>query len=392
MTATMLSEPMDLPKERNLSLAAVAAIIAFGGVAALILLAAPVIAVQLGGAFNLTPGQIGLFFTTELGAMSLATIPSYWWLPRFSSRAAARTAVAVMILGNVASCFIHVFGLLLAARFITGLGGGSLMILCMTAAGAAPNKDRLFGLWVVGQLVLGAIALKVLPALFQHFGLAALFGGIAIIMFLLLPLAGALPSVGAARLEAGRASGGSSKLVLAVLGILAVLAFYISLGGVWTFIGGIAAKSGISAGDTGQVLSIATLFGIGGAVTASAIGNRFFRLAMIVLGYAIMIGAIALLLGGPTVLRFSVAAYSFKAAWTFVLPFILASISLLDRSGRLITTVNLVIGAGLAVGPGIAGWIIQTTGGFQQMLIAAVATGVVSFLLILPVSLFGSKT
>jgi hypothetical protein len=266
------------------------------------------------------------------------------------------------------------------------------MILCMTAAGAAPNKDRLFGLWVVGQLVLGAIALKVLPALFQHFGLAALFGGIAIIMFLLLPLAGALPSVGAARLEAGRASGGSSKLVLAVLGILAVLAFYISLGGVWTFIGGIAAKSGISAGDTGQVLSIATLFGIGGAVTASAIGNRFFRLAMIVLGYAIMIGAIALLLGGPTVLRFSVAAYSFKAAWTFVLPFILASISLLDRSGRLITTVNLVIGAGLAVGPGIAGWIIQTTGGFQQMLIAAVVTGVVSFLLILPVSLFGSKT
>jgi cyanate permease len=49
----------------------------------------------------------------------------------------------------------------------------------------------------------------------------------------------------------------------------------------------------------------------------------------------------------------------------------------------------MTIGAGLAIGPGIAGAIIQATGGFQQMLIAALATLILAFVLILPAARAG---
>jgi len=388
MSATTADQPAVAP-ETLIDRTAVVAIFVFAGIAALTLLAAPVIAVQLGAQFSLTPSNIGLFFTTELGAMSLATIPSYWWLTRVECRLAARIGIAVMVIGNLLACLAHAFPLLLAARFVAGLGEGSLMILCMTSAGMAPNKDRVFGIWVVGQLLLGALGLVVLPPLFARFGLAALFVIVAAIMLAATPLAGALPRRIRPHATAGSAPARLGGRVLPALGILAVLAFYISLGGVWTFIGRIAGDAGIAAGTSAQILSVATLFGIAGALAAAFVGNRSQRWAMVTLGCGVMIVALAMLLGGPTLLRFSVAAYAFKCAWTFVLPFILASVSQLDRSGRLMTTVNMTIGAGLAIGPGIAGAIIQATGGFQQMLIAALATLILAFVLILPAARAG---
>jgi hypothetical protein len=63
----------------------------------------------------------------------------------------------------------------------------------------------------------------------------------------------------------------------AALGILATLAFYISLSGVWTFIGQIAQQSGIDAQQSGNIFAIATLLGVAGAGSASLIGRRLPR-------------------------------------------------------------------------------------------------------------------
>jgi len=44
--------------------------------------------------------------------------------------------------------------------------------------------------------------------------------------------------------------------------------------------------------------------------------------------------------------RYAIAALLFKFTWTFVLPFILARVAGLDNSGRLMNSINLVIGGG----------------------------------------------
>ncbi|MFO5520910.1 MFS transporter permease, partial [Klebsiella pneumoniae] len=57
----------------------------------------------------------------------------------------------------------------------------------------------------------------------------------------------------------------------------------------------------------------------------------------------------------PELVRCAIAALLFKFTWTFVLPFILARVAGLDNSGRLMNSINLVIGGGMAAGPSRAG-------------------------------------
>ncbi|MFO6333938.1 MFS transporter, partial [Pseudomonas aeruginosa] len=192
----------------------------------------------------------------------------------------------------------------------------------------------------------------------------------------------AFPS-GSPPAEARASTGAVHSRLRVGLGILAVLTFYISLSGVWTFIGAIAEGAGIGAGASGEVLAVATLMGIAGAACASFIGNRLPRDLMLLGGYLAMAAAILLLIGQPPLARFALAALLFKFTWTFALPFILACLADLDRSGRLMNASNLVIGGGLAIGPALAGRLIEGSGGFLPLLPIAAGLAGLSLLLAL---------
>ncbi len=256
------------------------------------------------------------------------------------------------------------------------------MILCLSSAASTATPSRVYGLWVMGQLVVGAVGLALLPALFERFGLAACYLLLAGLMGLALPLSRAFPS-GSPPAEARASTGAVHSRLRVGLGILAMLTFYISLSGVWTFIGAIAEGAGIGAGASGEVLAVATLMGIAGAACASFIGNRLPRDLMLLGGYLAMAAAILLLIGQPPLARFALAALLFKFTWTFALPFILACLADLDRSGRLMNASNLVIGGGLAIGPALAGRLIEGSGGFLPLLPIAAGLAALSLLLAL---------
>ncbi|STT01957.1 permease [Klebsiella pneumoniae] len=73
------------------------------------------------------------------------------------------------------------------------------------------------------------------------------------------------------------------------------------------------------------------------------------------LGYGLLIVSVGLLIGQPLLVRYAIAALLFKFTWTFVLPFILARVAGLDNSGRLMNSINLVIGGGMAAGRRLRG-------------------------------------
>lgn len=371
----------------------IAAIVAFAAIVPAVLLMAPAVAAQYAMQLKLGPVQIGNLFTAELGAMSLATLPAYFWMPRVDWRRAAVCSALIFIVANLASAVISSYQALLWLRALSALGGGSLMILCLSSAATTRNPARVYGFWVIGQLVLGALGLLVLPGLFEKFGLAAVYVSLAVLMALGVPLARHFPAGNAAAAPKVAAAKQKQQPAwrIAVCGIVAVLTFYMSLGGVWTFIGGIAGQAAISPQATGQILAFATVMGIAGSATASWIGDRISRVPMLLVGYAMMLAALLLLVGVSSPLRFSIATFLFKFAWTFALPFILASLAAADNSGRLINATNLVIGGGLALGPMVAGHLIEASGGgFQSMLVAGLGMAGLSLLLILTLA-FGQR-
>lgn len=385
---------------RDFAASTLLSLVVFAAITPLLLLVAPAVAAQLGAQAGLSASQIGTYFFVELGAFSCATLPSLLWLGRVDARRVAVVATAVFCAGNFATALLMPgFAGLLALRAITALGGGTLMVLCMTSAATSANRDRVYGLWVVGQLVAGAVGLFLLPMLFADFGLRALYVVLGVLGLCAAPLTrGFDPALGrVARSSSGQAGGqranatgvaanmAGNAAINAAWVIAGVFVFYVAIGGVWTFASKAAALAGFDAARTGEVLAIASVMGIVGAACASTIGGRVPRLAMLVCGYAILAFALASLASRPGTAGYCAAVFAFKFAWTFVLPFILAAAAKHDRGGRLIASLNFVIGAGLAAGPLIAGVLLDAGASIAALFAGAAAISVLSGLCLLRV-------
>lgn len=357
------------------------AIVMIAAVVPSLLMMGPIVAGQLASELNMSPSAIGLLFMAENGAMSLATIPALFWLSRCNLKKISCLCASIFILTNLVSMLADSANSLIIIRILSGLAGGSLMVICMTSASALPKPDRAYGLWVFGQLVLGAIGLTILPSLFETFGLKAFFLIMAILMVLCLPLTRFLPeSIQKKSHDSNAFLGGISRQ--AIVGLIAILLFYVSLMGVWTFIGSIGASAGITGQTSGNILAIATLFGIAGAGVATLLGGRHRFTWLLILGYGLMIVGIVMLFS-PDSTSFSIAAFSFKFAWTFSLPFILATLAKLDRNGQVMNLSNLVMGGGIAIGPMIAGLMIEQFGSFSAALTFALILALASLFLTL---------
>ncbi|NHV28895.1 MFS transporter [Burkholderia sp. D-99] len=359
------------------------ALVVFAAITPLLLLVAPAVAGQLATQLGLSASQIGAYFFVELGAFSLATVPSYLWLGRVDARRVAAFAIALFGAGNLLTAlWMPGFAALLALRAVTALGGGSLMVLCMTSAATSENSDRVYGLWVVGQLIAGAIGLFALPHVFAAFGLRALYVALAALALLAAPLSRGFPSsLGARTAPAQNARGAAAQTPQSfiVLAIGAVLTFYLAIGSVWTFASRAASEAGLDPQSTGNVLAIASVMGIAGAALASCAGGRLARRAMLAAGYALLAASLVALAVMRETGGYSAAIFAFKFAWTFVLPFILATVAQIDTSGRLVATLNFVIGAGLAAGPLLAGLMLDAGGTMHALFTIATAVAIVSF-------------
>ncbi|SED29491.1 MFS transporter [Rhodococcus koreensis] len=363
----------------------VAVIVLFSAVVAMLLLMAPAAASQLQLQLALSPSQTGDLFAAELGAMSIASIPALWWMKKYNLRTMSTIFGTIFIIGNIGSAYIGDYGTLVAVRFLTSLAGGSLMVLCMSLAAQTRDRNRVYGLWLMGQLCFGAIGLAVLPKFFDTFGIGIAYWVLAVLMMVVLPLVRFLPQ---RNIFAGRAGAEDSVptpnyALRATLGLIALLAFYVSLSGIWTFLGGIAGASMIDNETSSVILSIATVLGIAGSVGATVLGARPSTRINLLVGYLAMTLSVALLAGIPGVLRFTLAALLFKFTWTFILPYLMATLSGLDRSGQLVNLANLAIGGGFALGPLMGGRLVESAGGYGTLIAVSVAGLVLSLVLIL---------
>jgi predicted MFS family arabinose efflux permease len=351
------------------------ALVLFAAITPLALLVAPALAAQLAGELGVGPAEIGRYFFVENGAFSFASLVSIFWLGKINIRLVSMIAIAVFGVGNLVTAFLlPEFGTLLIMRAITGLGGGTLMVLSMVSAQDAENPDRIFGFWVIGQLILGAIGLAVLPLLFADFGLREFYLILGVVTLLLSPLVRGFRTPAAAETGAEK-TGITARFVFVIFFALgALLLYYVAIGGAWTFVSSAAERAGLAPERIGPVLSIATLFGILGAGVATWMGGRSSRRLSLFVGYAILVVSLAAL-SVDTVWIYIAAICAFKFAWTFALPFIIAEISSCDASGRLVAATTLIIGLGLSLGPLFAGNMLA--GGWDLgtvMLLAAVCS------------------
>lgn len=362
---------------------------AFSAVLNAVLLVAPVIASKLGEQFGLTAVQVGAVFSVEMGCFSLATIPAYLWLRRTNIRMVTILCISGVILGNAFTAVIDSYPLLLVLRGLTALGAGSVIVIILSISSRTNNPSRSYGVFVASQLAMGAVILGVFPSIFSDLPVSAIYWTLAGLCLVVLPAAWLVKgnelrdqsSGSSERVEVPTDSAQPAVQVGPLLaGMAALLTFYIGLSGVWTYMADVAVDGGVNLNQASTMLSVATVVGVVSALLTTVVGeNRLYKL-FVLLGYVMMMGSILLLLGSIPALTFAIAAVLFKFAWSWLLPFLMSAVSKVGGPQGM-NSANLMIGSGLAIGPLVAGGLIDGSGGqFTSMLLVSVVILVVSTL------------
>lgn len=357
------------------------AIFLYAAICPFVVMSAPVIAQQLALEWQLAPSQVGMFFFVELGIMSLATIPAYFWSKKITLRKATLYAACLFLIGNLLSIFATSYEFLLMTRVISAFGGGSIMIITITSCSLTAKPDNSYGFWVLGQVLLGAVALFYMPKLFVYWGLSASFFLAVILMMIALPFYRYFADFFIEQ-EIKNVVASKQNKHFGLISLLATLLFYIAVGGVWTFMSSIAAHAKIDVNFVNSVLALSTLLGIAGCFLPSVIGSLWDRKYFLTLGYCLLFISLGLLISKITQHSLMAAILLFKFAWMFTIPFILASVASFDVTGKLLNTINLVAGGGLAIGPAVAGRVIENTANFNLLVIYSIFLFAISFILI----------
>jgi MFS family permease len=333
------------------------------------LLCSPAIADRLAAQLLFTPQQIGLFFSMEFGGYIVAGLAGRWLLPRYNWQKIALLSLLAMAAGNLLTIWaLQRVPLLLLVRLATASSGALLSMIAMATAAETAHPSRAISIHIIGQLAMGVVGLAILPSLFAAFGMTGYWVAIVLLLAAIAPGIGLLAK-GKGLGEASSQQHLSLSKPIALLRHPALLLFYIALGGIWTFAGAIGIDGGVTPSALSHILSGATLAGVFGAVLAAAAPRNIDIRPPIVGGFSLLAVGGALLLAIGSHPAFVAGMIAIKFAWSFALPFAVMLIGRLDRDGRLFAEMTVVVGIGLAVGPSLAGYLVESLG-YRWMLAA----------------------
>lgn len=353
-----------------------AAITLFGLIGPYTFLVSPVITGQMATQMSWSAGTIGLLMAGELAGASLISIPAMWLLRGMAPRRLAAISAILFIVANVASGATTDITAFFAARVIAGAAGGVLSVICLIAAARSANPPRAFAFWTAGQTVSAAVGLFYLPNLFTVTGLGGVYDLLAVAGLVALVTLGGF----AGERMALPPSHDAPKRRAARFNLLAIFAYYIAIGGAWAFAGIPASEIGFSDAGIGALTSGAMTAGILGSILASYVGGSSLRGRFVMGSYALLLGCFAVITLTKDHLLFSAAIIVLQVLWSFLVPLLLASLAESDDSGVMVILSNMIIGGGAALGPLLAGYTIDWTGGYHAVALEGAAILVLSIL------------
>lgn len=320
--------------------------------------------------------QAGYAASGEIWGMTLATVLMIFMAQRVNWRHLFRISLVLVCAGNVASMFVSNFELLAATRFVTGIGGGTIVALTYGLLGRTHNPDRNFGLAIMFALLYGVVVFPALPWVLDHAGLNGLLGFFAAYALVGLALVHRLP-IGSPPVGREGASGPPRAPInwgVAVPALLAMAIFFVAMFAVWAYYFRMGLALGVPRQPVSNALSAAHVFGAIGAFGAAVLGARFGRAAPLIIGLLGCLLPLSLVLGpAASVLAFTVSVCVFHGFWNLVHPYLLGLMSSLDRSGgQVVVYATAMQFIGIALGPMVAALVLGA-GGYRTIVILGMA-------------------
>ncbi|HEY7643017.1 MAG TPA: MFS transporter [Steroidobacteraceae bacterium] len=330
----------------------------------------PVMIGAIADAQGLSASEAGLIAAADLFGFALASLWAGIWTHSFGGRRVAAVGLLAALIGNLLSLHEPVFGLLLAVRLLSGLGGGLAYSVAMSTLARSPRPDRDFGLMVAAQIIYQVVALFILPRLVTAHGADAVF----------LVLAATVCASSLALLSTDlitRRKDSSAQFVsrsATWLALTAMALFSINLGALWTYVERIGVGIGLSSAQAGTILAVALALSALGALGAAFLGDRWGRRVPLLLAFIAQVISLVLLMHSDTI-SYSIAALVYSLAWAFAVPYLYSFVASVDGSGRGIVLAPAVQAVGAALGPAVAASLLSGAAYTPVAVVAAVALG-----------------
>ena len=303
--------------------------------------------------------QLGYIGAAEAGGMGLANAVAVSWIRRWNWRTVIWISVITMVFANLASTEISSFPAMFIARLIDGFAGGSLIALGVACQSDNSNADRVFGYFIATEMVFSSIGFLVLPSITEKYSVDGIFVALAIISLSGLLVAFHHPREGLQSRSGKDPSKKDSALSkVAIVALIGALLFFMSQGGLWTFVERIGVASALNSEAIGQALAASSLFGLIGALGANWLAQRVGPLRAFTVVLVGELICISLMVGDLDIWRYFFSTGLFILFWSMGLPLMLSQCNRLDESGRLVILLYAMGKLGYTLGPAMMGLLI----------------------------------
>ena len=318
-----------------------------------------------------SPEQAGVVASSHLFGVIVGALVAGMLITRVNLRIALSTcavaeALMLLLISRTGSVEM-MYGL----QFVAGCFAGIIAGIGLAAIALTSNPDRVSGLALFTQFLIGAIGLSLIHLISFKQGIYVLsaFAASGLIW------AHNMPSrIGDAAAERQDRAVSKVFTVPIMLALLALFAFYSFNNSLWPYLDRIAVALQIAEADIASGLGLSMIGGLVGAGITTFLGNRFGRtIPSIIALVLISASAFMLLKGKPgDTMVFFIASFMFNAMLAMLVPFILGFCAEQDTSGRAMSLANLCLAGGIATGPALGAALISGDSYDYLLLVAGI--------------------
>lgn len=371
-------------RRRLNSMPCLMASIVAGAVGSLMFLVTPIFLGALSDSGVYSPRQAGIIGSADLAGMFAGSVALSLWIRNLNWRRLAVVALSLFLASQLMSIMAkNIFYALFVMRFLSGAAGIALMSVAFSHIADTSRHDRNFAIFIVAQMLTGALATFLIPYFINWWGMNGLFyflllaGAPIFLVALFIPEHGKLPA--GDQLSDAR-HGPLSWAHYAML--FGIFLFGLGVMLVWAYVERIGTFNGYSPTAIGKIISWSLLASICGALSVTFLQDRFGRMRLIFAATLCIIISMYALTAFPEAIIFMAAVSVFAFCWTFAAPYQLAILAQSDATGKTIVLALAMMKVGYALAPG-AGGFISMPGDYDHNVMLGAVCVLGSFLLLL---------
>ena len=341
----------------------------YSAVGALVFNAFPLFLSATANQFGLNDAQLGFLGTSYLLGFAAVALVAPIWIPRVEWRPIAIAAgilSLLALLALLAELSTDNAVVAYSAMAVIGVASSTLFTIGLAILTRAVDVERAFGIKFMYEMAFAGVLVFVMTKfVIGKFGFTGFIAGTGILYLASLLFVMCLPR-NFMRREAEdpgaiehSAEGGRH---LAWASVAALFFQFAAFTAIWGFMERIGVDSGVGAETVGSILSLSILAGFGAALIAAVIGNKYGHVTPLATGLILSIAAVVILETAKGVIPFAIAACVVFGMFNFTLVYQMGLIAHTDNRGKIVMMIPFIAALGGAIGPGIAGGVIESSG------------------------------